>query len=92
MSKVKVITTVKIDGSKYSTATGAARAWASSVWVNRCSYKNRTLSESAYRDWEERHAAMSKTVQQGPFTFIERWDYVDRAYRRSLKIFKRILP
>jgi hypothetical protein len=92
MSKVKVITAVKIDGSKYSTATGAARAWASSIWMNRCSYKKRTMSAPAYRAWEQRHVAMSNTAQQGPLTFIESWDYVDRAYRRSLKIFKRILP
>ena len=92
MSKVKVITAVKIGSSKYSTATGAARAWASMTWIEFMFHKKRTLSDSAYRAWEQRHAAMSKIIQDGSFQLVYRWNYEDRAYRRSLKIFKRILP
>jgi hypothetical protein len=92
MSKVKVITAVKIDGSKYSTATGAARAWASMTWMEHMFHKKRTLSDSAYRAWEQRHVALSKTVQAGSLQLVDSWNYEDRAYRRSLKIFKRILP
>jgi hypothetical protein len=91
MSKVNInsATIVKIGGRKYSTATGAARAWAFMVWNDMITRKKQTLSHSAFEKWLYSSA---KTVQSGPLELVEHWSHEERAYRRSLKIFKQILP
>lgn len=91
MSKIVInsVTIVKIDGRKYSTATGAARAWAFMVWNDMITRKKQKLSHS---DWQKWLYSSAKTVQRGPLELVEHWSHEERAYRRSLKIFKKILP
>lgn len=73
------------NGNKYITAKGAAREWAS--WVSACiSHQYRVTGKSGGDGY-----GVSIIDDKATITSSE-WSIYDRAYRRSLKIFKQILP
>jgi hypothetical protein len=91
-TKVKVVTAVSIDGSKYFRATGAARAWAEAVLRERFRQRKQSLSHADYLAWLGAQQRASSVTTTGLVSMVDEWAMVAKAYRRALPIFQRILP
>ena len=95
MSKVKIIPVAVIGNKAYKTAKKAAEAYAYMVYRNANKRQTKKIGHAAYHHvkWMSWHFQNTTTVRQGPLEFIDGLNYTEaKAYRRSLKIFQKVLP
>jgi len=96
---VQVVTAVRIGGRSYRTAEGAARAFASEIWEKMLDRRSLKIGHAAHHDtaWYNRQVGNQPTetvnYQGLTLTVLTGHNAVqERAYRRSIGIFKKVLP
>lgn len=93
--KYKIVAVANINGRTYKTADKAATAFALAVSSNRFERHTKKIGHAAYHDtaWFTRHVRGTPIVTvKGIAVYEGLGDIERRAYRRSLKIFKKFLP
>ena len=93
----KFIVAVKIGDSTYKSAHRAAEAWGMEIYRRMYNRHSKKIGCAAYHDaaWSARNEwdAQSNCVNAGPLVVYQDMRVAQKkAYRRSLKIFKKVLP